>query len=97
MRAYETLTMTAQEDASIVYRYDLHTRKENFQNSRENYFKLISVNGKRAVFSSMKDGERHWRLVIEITQEGHLKGAQFDSTGEDSKVYVGYDASPMDQ
>ena len=95
LMAYEILTMTVQEDDSIVYRYDLHSKKDNFQNARASYFELTSLAGERAEFSSLKEDESQWRLVIEITREGHLKGSQYDVTGEDPRIYVGYDVSPV--
>lgn len=93
--AYEALTMVSDDNADIIYRYDLHTHQDEFQSARSSYFRLLSVADRRAEFASMDESQPQWRLVIEISKNGNLKGSQYDVTGEDPTVYIGYDAAPM--
>ncbi len=88
MDAYEMLTMR-QTDEGIIYRYEYFSRKDGFIESQPSEFLLKEVKGHRAVFTSQADPK--WILVMEITEEGSLRGMQVNS--ETGKTYIGYTAA----
>ena len=92
LKAYEILTMR-QTDEGITYRFDLYRKAARFVAPGSTSFKLVELDGKRALFD-LEDGPG--RITIEITGEGRLRGAWSDPEKPDLPPTIGYDAAPVE-